>query len=175
MEPEDLFQDGEGRGPSITTYTGKRWYLLDPRPEEVDIIDIAHALAGINRWGGHTVFPVSVAAHSLQVSQYCCPEHRLQGLLHDAAEAYLGGVSRPLKGLLPEYKPLENRTLAVIFGALGVKPTFCPCVKEADDAMLQYEYEECFYDDSVYPRLTRGEWERAFLDEFYFQYDRPWR
>lgn len=56
------------RGDFICTYTGRKFYPLDPRPEDVCIEDIAHALALVNRFGGHTRVPYSVAQHSV----LCC-------------------------------------------------------------------------------------------------------
>lgn len=77
--------------------TGQRFYPLDPRPEEVEIEDIAHALSHLCRFTGHTRELYSVCQHSVLVSRQCSPRAALWGLLHDAAEAYIGDLSRPLK------------------------------------------------------------------------------
>lgn len=94
---------------TILTFTGKTVDLANPKVEDIDIADIAHALAGLNRYTGHTQRYMSVAEHSLLVSGFCSNPYRLEGLMHDAQEAYLGDMSSPLKSMFPEYKALERR------------------------------------------------------------------
>ena len=115
-----------GRGDWIETYTGKKFYPLDPRPEDVDIKDIAHALSLTCRYNGHSKIFFSVAQHSLN----CCEmaermgmikQVRLLCLLHDAAEAYIGDMTRPLKPMFPGFKEMENKIQKVIYEALGIK------------------------------------------------------
>jgi len=110
----------EGRkGLWIYTYTGKRFFAFDPRPEEIDIEDIAHALALTCRYSGHCNRFFSVAQHSVLVSQ-CVPDSDAPwGLMHDAAEAYITDIPRPIKHSLPNYKELEgniNKCIAEKFG-----------------------------------------------------------
>ena len=81
----------------IVTISGRRVDPLAMRPEDIDIGDIAHALALLNRFTGHTTRPYSVAEHCVRVSWLCRPEHALWGLLHDASEAYLADIARPVK------------------------------------------------------------------------------
>lgn len=126
----------------IQTYTGKAFNFESPVPDMVCIEDVAHALAHINRFTGHLPVPYSVAQHSVLVSQQLPPpELRLQGLLHDAHEAYVGDVSRPLKRMpgMEPYRALEQRVWYVVARALGVPPTLDPAVKEADMRMLATE------------------------------------
>lgn len=91
------------RGPWMSTFTGKRFYFLHPRPEDVCVEDIAHSLARIARFGGHTKGrPYSVAEHAVNVAERlyrekCSASVIYAGLHHDAHEAYLGDVIRPLK------------------------------------------------------------------------------
>ena len=126
----------------IITRTGKLFYPLEPRPEDVDPRDIAHALAHKCRYTGHTEPFYSVAQHSLLVSHILgtmkvSPEVRLQGLLHDAAEAYLPDVASPIKDRVfidtgdaqdwngsPEYRSfreIESRILLAIAQALNLE------------------------------------------------------
>jgi len=97
----------------IQTYTGVRFDLLVPETEMVDINDIAHAESMQCRFTGHPKFFYSVAEHSFNVStlveNYCRrvgmgaadgAHAGLEALLHDAAEAYVGDMSRPMKMLL---------------------------------------------------------------------------
>ena len=69
----------------IGTFSGLRFWPLDPNPEKILIDDIAHALAHQCRFGGHASRFYSVAEHSVHVSRLCLPEHALWGLLHDVA------------------------------------------------------------------------------------------
>ena len=79
-------------GSWLQTYTGIQFWPLDPRPEEIDIQDIAHALSLLCRFNGHCQRFYSVAEHSVHVSTILAPEFGLWGLLHDAAEAYLSDI-----------------------------------------------------------------------------------
>jgi hypothetical protein len=85
------------RGDWMQTFTGRAFYPLDPRPEDIDPVDIAHALSLICRYGGHSSRFYSVAEHCVLMSHAVAPEHALWALLHDATEAYLGDMIRPLK------------------------------------------------------------------------------
>jgi uncharacterized protein len=126
---------------SITTFSGIRFWPLLPNPADIRIEDIAHALAHQCRFGGHAREFYSVAEHSVRVSRLCLPEDALWGLLHDASEAYLVDLPRPLK-LLPEfaaYREAERRlqrAVAVRFGLPEGQPA---TVTEADDTMLWIE------------------------------------
>lgn len=99
----------------IQTYHRKKpFWPLRPRVEDVDIIDIAHSLSQQCRYGGHTRRFYSVAEHSVLVSRAVSPENALWGLLHDATEAYLVDLPRPIKHLLPDYIAAENKLQKVI-------------------------------------------------------------
>lgn len=92
----------------IQTYTGKRFDLLRPEPSMVDLRDVAHALAHLCRFTGHTRHHYSVAQHSWLVAEYVAtvmgrPDLGLLALLHDAAEAYTGDRSRPMKEAVREH------------------------------------------------------------------------
>jgi len=130
------------------TASGRRFFPLAPRLEDVSLADIAHALGAVNRFGGHTRWPYSVAQHSVLVSRQLAlegPAVALLGLLHDASEAYLGDVPRPLKQdpVFAAYRLAEARLEAVILEALGVLPLWTPgvqaLVKGADRRMLRTE------------------------------------
>lgn len=128
------------RGDWMQTFTGRRFYPLDPQADEIDPVDIAHALSLICRYGGHVKRFYSVAEHCVLLSLAVAPEHALWALLHDAAEAYVGDMIRPLKQQMPSYPPIEDevlRVLAVRFG-LRVWPggIFPPAVKDADNRIL---------------------------------------
>ena len=121
----------------MPTASGRRFTPLAPRVEDIDIVDIAHGLSNICRYGGHTLEFYSVAQHSVLVSEELegdpiDPARCLWGLLHDATEAYLGDVITPLKAVMPEYQAAEA-LLAVAIAAKFVLPWPMPsAVKVAD-------------------------------------------
>ncbi|HCG7534071.1 TPA: hypothetical protein NJ418_004439 [Vibrio parahaemolyticus] len=104
------------------------------QPFKADIESIAFALAHINRYTGH-VGQYSVAQHCVLVSEQLPKELKLSGLLHDAPEAYIGDVSKPLKSLLPEYQKIEQFYHAEIDRQFNVT-TEHGAIKEADLRML---------------------------------------
>lgn len=86
-------------GPTILTASGKTVHPLDLKPGDIDIADIARSLANQCRFLGHVAY-YSVGQHAVNVSRVVTPENAVHGLLHDAAEAYLGDIVKPLKGLV---------------------------------------------------------------------------
>src|ERR1017187_3689810 len=125
----------------IGTFSGLRFWPLDPNPEQILIADIAHALAHQCRFGGHASKFYSVAEHSVHVSRICPVQDTLWGLLHDASEAYLVDLPRPLK-LLPEfaaYREAERRLQRAVAVRFGLAPEQPASVTEADDTMLWIE------------------------------------
>lgn len=127
------------RGGWIQTFTGGRFYPADPRPEEMSIHDIAEALGKLCRYGGHCLRFYSVAEHSVHVALAAPSAIRLEALMHDAAEAYLVDVPRPIKALLPEYKPMEERIMAAAARRFAFRWPMPPEVKHLDDAILADE------------------------------------
>jgi 5'-deoxynucleotidase YfbR-like HD superfamily hydrolase len=100
--------------PYVSTFLGNRFYPTSPRIDDVAIEDIAHGLAYQCRFNGQTRAFYSVAQHSLMVMRLV-PEHlRRAALLHDAAEAYLGDMVKPLKNLFPEFSRIETQVMRII-------------------------------------------------------------
>jgi 5'-deoxynucleotidase YfbR-like HD superfamily hydrolase len=124
----------------IQTYTGKKMFPLAPRPEDVCIEDIAHALAMQCRFTGHCNFHYSVAQHSVYVSLNC-PKDALHGLLHDASEAYICDLASPLKrsGRFEDYKVIEKNLQDVIYSKFGLTTKEPATVKAVDIRMLVTE------------------------------------
>lgn len=123
----------------IQTATGRRFYPLSPRAEDVDIRDIAHALSLLCRFNGHSAGFYSVAEHSVRVCDSLPAEHKLWGLLHDAAEAYLGDLPRPLKRQLPAFSQAEDVVLRCVMDRYGLAWPMPPAVRAADDQLLATE------------------------------------
>lgn len=136
------------KGDWMQTYTGKAFWPLDPRPEEIDILDIAHALSLTCRYGGHCKKFYSVAEHSLLVSQVC--EHLyndkqiiLWGLLHDACEAYISDIPRPLKYQLAQYLKIEFLVDFAIMEKFGIdRDKVIRKVKFVDNSLLEFERKQ---------------------------------
>ena len=126
----------------MQTSLGAAFWPLDPRPEDIDIRDIAHALAMQCRYNGHCRVFYSVAEHSILVSQVVPAEDALYGLLHDAAEAYVGDIIRPLKRHISGYDGIEERIWLTIAARFGLSPELPESVKAADNTVLLAEQQQ---------------------------------
>lgn len=128
-------------GDWIQTFSGVAFYPLDPRPHEILIGDIAHSLAMQCRFTGHVRRFYSVAEHSVRVSRVCDPADALWGLLHDASEAYLIDVAKPVKRMacMTPYRDAEERLLRTIADRFGLTWPEPASVKRADKCMLAIE------------------------------------
>ena len=126
-------------GDWMQTISGKQFWPLDPRPEDIDILDIAAALSKQCRFGGHCDWHYSVAQHSIYVSHQVPPEHQLPALMHDATEAYCIDVPRPLKRALGGYAKIEERIWHAIATRFALPLRLHPCIHEADEAVLLAE------------------------------------
>lgn len=126
-------------GDWMQTASGRAYWPLDPRASEVCIEDIAHSLSMQCRYAGHCQRFYSVAEHSILVSQLVPPEHALHGLLHDAAEAYLVDLPRPVKRHMPEYAEVEESNWLIIAKHFGIEPEMPATIKDADNAVLLAE------------------------------------
>lgn len=135
------------KGKWITTYNNVKFYPLDSRPEEILLEDIAHALSLLCRGNGHVKHFFSVAQHSI----HCALEAKTRGfsekvqlalLLHDASEAYLSDITRPVKAMLTEYLQVEEKLQGEIYDKFGVQSLTKEEIEQVnlvDDAMLNYE------------------------------------
>jgi hypothetical protein len=128
-------------GPSIMLASGNWFDLLDPWNSVFSIADIAHALSNICRYSGQCSSFYSVAEHSLHVSNVV-EEFQLEALLHDATEAFLGDITRPLKQLLPQYKEIEASVEDAIFARFGLDTSSKAVVKAADLRVLAAEQSQ---------------------------------
>ena len=99
----------------VQTHSGKRLDLLDPQPDQFDIDDIALGLSRTARWNGQTGLLLTVAQHSLMVSENVPPAYALPALLHDASEYLLSDLPTPLKELCTDYRRVEERLQTAIY------------------------------------------------------------
>lgn len=153
-------QGGEGRrGSWMQTFTGRKFWPLDPRADEIALEDIAHGLAMTCRYGGHPKHFYSVAEHAVLVSLYVPSEFALHGLLHDSAETYIGDMIRPLKHTpeMSEFRRTEERIEVAVAEAFGLAwtPQAHAAVKEIDDRILVDEITELMADPTMYLETGR--------------------
>lgn len=126
-------------GDWIQTATGKQFWPMDPRPEEIHLEDVAHALSMMCRFAGHCRRFYSVAEHSVLLSYAVSSENALWALLHDATEAYLVDVPRPVKPFLPGYREAESALEIAVAKRFGLALPLPDEVKEADRRILTDE------------------------------------
>ena len=132
---------------TIRVRSGKYVDVLNLSAESVDPKDIAHGLAHLCRFGGHTAQYYSVAEHSLHVAamlmrQFGDEDLALAGLLHDAAEAYLGDIVRPLKhtDTMNKYRDVEEIAETAIESRFSLQvPITDERIKAADSELLVWE------------------------------------
>lgn len=126
--------------PYVSTFLGNRFFLTRPHIDDVAIEDIAHGLAYQCRFNGQTSAFYSVAQHSLMVMALVPPALHFQALLHDAAEAYLGDMVKPLKLLFPEFSVIEARVMEIIGQRFAIDLTRLDlAIKRADLIALATE------------------------------------
>lgn len=138
----DCFRNGDW----IPTISGRRFWLLDPRPEDIEIEDIAHGLSRIPRYNGATYgTPYSVAQHSYLTSFLVPDWMALPTLLHDAHEAYIGDQTTPWKRAissnLNEVESKISEAIALRFG-YEVSDETKNIIKRADNIMLATEVRD---------------------------------
>lgn len=134
-------------GDWVEVASGVQFYPLDPRPEDIHLSDIAHSLSLLCRFNGHCRAFYSVAEHSVRVARLvfsqpgCTGEHVQWALLHDAAEAYLSDVPRPLKRApeLQAYRDAEAQLMRCICQRFGLRPDEPLRVRLADNILLATE------------------------------------
>ena len=167
--------------PWLQTYTGKKFYPLNPTLESICIEDIAHGLSLQCRFNGATSIFYSVAEHSVRVSMNLPQELALWGLLHDAAEAYMGDLVSPIK-YQPEakwFRDVEEGLMEAIASKFGLVWPMPKEVKKMDYVLLATEARDLMTTPWLWsitekPLETKivpiaplvAEW--AFLDQFVF-------
>lgn len=168
----------------IVTYSGRRVNVLDMRTEDVNIGDIAHSLSQLCRFTGHCRDYFSVAEHSWIASMHVPAELALEALLHDAAEAYVNDLSRPLKHhpSMEEYRLAEQRVDRVIRAAFHLpifehEPHMSEAIKDVDNKLVVTEARALMADSAwadTHAALDVGLYlfapktaERMFLQRYY--------
>jgi hypothetical protein len=144
------YEAEERQGGGIHTASGEIVFPLDPRPEELHLHDIATSLANQCRFSGHCKKFYSVAQHSVLVALLLRDQGygrniQRQGLLHDASEAFLVDLPRPIKyseGFGEAYMAAEARLMTAISVRFGLPDPLDPVVKLADQSLLATEQRD---------------------------------
>lgn len=126
-------------GDWMQTWSGRMFWPIDPRPEEVFIEDIAAALSNVCRYAGHCRGFYSVAEHCVHVAN-AAPDHlKLEALLHDASEAYIADITRSVKPYLANYHQIEDGVMRAVSARFGTNWPMHDEVKRLDNAILADE------------------------------------
>lgn len=162
----------------IQTFTGRKFEPLDPDPAAIVVEDIAHALSLHCRFNGHCRVFYAVAEHSVRVSRQLSGNDALWGLLHDASEAYLSDVPKPLKQNLPDYRAAEAHLMRAIAQRFDLSWPIPEAVHAADATLLATERRDLMADapddwglrasplDEPIDPLAPADAERWFLARF---------
>lgn len=142
------------------TASGKEFWPLDPRPADIDIRDIAHHLGSICRWGGAPARHYSVGEHSVMLARHFVGNGRTDfarwALMHDAAEAYLGDIVRPLKPAFTNFRGHERHLETMIWKKYGLIGEMPSPVLRADTAILGDERDQLFDDQGAHRARRRS-------------------
>ena len=153
-------------GRLIRTYSGHYFDVFDPNPDHIEIEDIAHSLSMLCRFAGHIKSFYSVAEHSIWVANKVHKTHALTALLHDASEAYLIDLPKPIKDEIPQYLELENNLMRVIAKKLEFQYPFPEQVKLQDRWALEFEWENKVLSDN-FISMSSKEAKEHFLEMYY--------
>lgn len=149
----------------IRTVSGQYVNVFNPDPETILIEDIAHSLSMQCRFGAHLPEFYSVAQHSYSCSLITlgC---KLEALMHDASEAYLLDIPKPIKQRLLNYKEIEDGLMKVIADKFGFTYPLSDDTKQVDEIMLRHEWRNAMLNSEVvcYDFKTA---KNKFLNRFY--------
>ena len=140
------------------THSGAQLVPENPDPANIHLEDIAHHLSMVCRFGGATPVFYSVASHSMYVADILPTELKVEGLLHDAAEAYVGDMLKCFKRLCKDYQDIEHVWELAVRERFGLGPRPTPevkaAVKRADIAALLAERRDVFGDRTAYEEIS---------------------
>lgn len=167
-------RDDQDRAGKIRMFvTGRYVNPLDLQPADVSIEDIGHHLSMVNRYTGGSPFPVSVAQHSVWVSENVGDDLDLQlaGLLHDAPEAFINDLASPVKHSIPQYVAADNAIAAVVFKVFGLPLELLHQTKPADDKAFRTEVASFYKPETLLANEVIHEmtWRQArtlFMDRY---------
>lgn len=163
----------------MSTYTGRQFFYYSNNQDELDILDIAHALSGQPRYNAHTDYHYSVAQHVILGIEYIkqkTDDKKMwrSWLLHDAVEAYLPDVHTFLKYKWPDYIELSNHIEQRIIDKFDLYDLHDPLIKEIDDRIKSNELIDLmgrhqYLNFSPLPNLKIEEWPRDKAKVLFFE------
>lgn len=151
----------------IRTVSGNYVNVFSPDPDTITITYIAHSLSQQCRFGGHLPKPYYVAQHSYCASVMAEEGFKFDALMHDAAEAYVLDMPKPIKDRLPYYKELENDLMQVISKKFGFKWPMPKHLEHVDKKLLELEWKNVMIDGKTYLCWDMDQAKTNFLDRFY--------
>ncbi|HCY40720.1 MAG TPA: hypothetical protein DHV48_05100, partial [Prolixibacteraceae bacterium] len=161
----------------IQTISGKQFNLFEPTPEMIDIRDIATGLANKGHFSGLTPSYFSIAQHCVMVCDEFSfwdfsidPKLKLLALLHDAAEAYIGDMIKPLKVHIPQYAEIEENIMKAICAKYSLDFSSLHLIKSTDLFIQEVEYS-AFYNQGRITYMNPQQAKLEFLDRFKVYYD----
>lgn len=131
------------------TFSGGRFWPLDPRPEDINIYDVAHSLAMSCRFNGHCIRFYSIAEHSCHIYDKTSKENKRWAILHDAPESFMGDMVNPLKKFMPNFRTAEDRIMDLICERWGMPKEMPEEVHRLDRAIVR---------DEIVNMKTHGDW-----------------
>ena len=156
LDPTSL--DDWHRGDWMQTHSGLAFYPLDPAPEDIVPTDIAHSLAMQCRYNGHVKRFYSVAEHCVLMSDFILADVSYSGadarelalwaLLHDAAEAYIGDMVRPLKINMPAFVALDELVTAAVARRFALDDAAIPSAVKTIDTRILLDERAALLGDS---------------------------
>ena len=156
----------------IQTLTGKQFSLFEPTPEMIDIRDIAAGLSNKGHFSGLTPSYFSIAQHCVMVCDefafwdfFIDPKLKLLALLHDAAEAYIGDMIKPLKVRIPQFAEVEENIMKAICAKYEMDYSSLHLIKAADLFIQEVEYN-AFYNEGRITYMNPEKAKLEFLDRF---------
>lgn len=153
----------------IRTFTGIYMNVFEPTLEMICIEDIAHALSMQCRFGGHLPHFYSVAQHCVHAVDEASEYNSLQTLMHDASEAYLMDIPRPIKNRLFNYKEIEDGLMAKISEKFDFEYPLSKHTKEIDEAMLQWEWNAIMLNPNCNYPINKC-WDSKFAEKMFLGY-----
>ena len=142
---------GRDLGHSLQTYGGRFIWPLDPYVDEIDYLSVAHGLACEMRYGNQSPYPLPVAWHSVALSHVVPQKYAQAALIHDAAEAFLKDMPRPIRRQEPFksiYDAIEDKLLRVCFDYFDVDYALM------DDEFKYYDIKMSWCEMTVWARTS---------------------
>lgn len=154
---EGVFISSNGKDAWLQTYTGGRVSVMNPQPDQINIYDIGVALSKQCRFNGHCSKFYSVAEHCVRGSwlaeDWYGKEVAKEFFLHDATEAYMGDMIRPVKRMIPQFEQMEQVFWKAISSKFGVPYIHSEEVHYLDNVMVTWEKRDLLPHAEEWPNL----------------------